>query len=53
MTCYKCGDGAESGKSFISVNVPRTSNRRWVCTECAGLIQKQQASKKRFRKRRG
>lgn len=43
MACYKCGDGIESGKSFIPVDEPGTPNRRWVCTDCANLIQKQQA----------
>lgn len=43
MACYKCGDGIESGKSFIPVDAAGTPNRRWVCTDCADLIQKQQA----------
>lgn len=43
MACYKCGDGIESGKSFIPVDAAGTPNRRWVCTGCADLIQKQQA----------
>lgn len=43
MKCYKCGDGIESGKSFIPIDAPRTPNRRWCCTKCADLIQKQQA----------
>ena len=43
MACYICGDGIESGKSFIPVDAPGTPNRRWVCTDCANLIQKQQA----------
>lgn len=43
MECYKCGDNPESGKSFIPVDEPGTPNRRWVCTDCADLIQKQQA----------
>lgn len=43
MECYKCGDNPESGKSFIPVDESGTPNRRWVCTDCADLIQKQQA----------
>lgn len=42
MKCYKCGDGIESGKSFIPVDAPGTPNRRWCCTKCADLVQKQQ-----------
>ncbi len=43
MICCKCGDGIESGKSFIPIEAAGTPNRKWVCTECADLIQKQQA----------
>lgn len=43
MKCYKCGDGISSGKDFIPVDEQGTPNRRWVCTKCASIVQKQQA----------
>lgn len=43
MKCCKCGEGIESGKSFVPIEAPGTPNRKWVCTNCADLIQKQQA----------
>lgn len=42
MKCCKCGDGVESGKSFIPIEDAGTPNRKWVCTDCANLVQKQQ-----------
>lgn len=42
MKCCKCGDSIESGKSFIPIQPASTPNRKWVCTDCADLVQKQQ-----------
>lgn len=42
MKCYKCGDSIESGKSFIPIEAAGTPNRKWACTDCASLIQRQQ-----------
>lgn len=41
--CYKCGCGIESGRDFLAIDAPGTQNRRWVCTKCADLVQKQTA----------
>lgn len=43
MKCCRCGDSPESGKSFIPIDSPGTPNRRWVCTKCANLVERQQA----------
>lgn len=43
MKCCRCGDSPESGKSFIPVDASGTPNRRWVCTKCANLVERQQA----------
>lgn len=38
--CYRCGDGLESGKSFIPIDPPM-KNRRWCCTQCARVNEKE------------
>lgn len=43
MKCCRCGDNPESGKSFIPIDAPGTPNRRWCCTKCANLVERQQA----------
>lgn len=43
MRCCKCNDSIDSGKSFIPIESAGTPNRKWVCTNCASVIQKQQA----------
>lgn len=43
MRCCKCNNGIETGKSFIPIEAKGTPNRKWVCTECANLVQKQSA----------
>jgi len=43
MKCCKCGCGLESGRDFIPIEPQGTPNRKWVCTLCADLIQRQQA----------
>lgn len=45
MKCYKCGCGLESGRDFIPIEPKGTLNRKWTCTLCADLIQRQQAKK--------
>lgn len=42
MKCCKCGGSVESGKSFIPIEAAGTPKRKWVCTVCASLVQKQQ-----------
>lgn len=43
MQCCGCGNSPESGKSFIPIDAAGTPNRRWCCTKCANLIERQQA----------
>lgn len=43
MKCCRCGDSVESGKSFIPIEAAGAPNRKWVCTACASLVQKQLA----------
>ena len=43
MKCCKCGISPESGRSFIPIEPAGTPNRKWACTQCADLIQRQQA----------
>lgn len=43
MKCCRCGDSPESGKSFIPIDAPGTTNRRWCCTKCANLAERKQA----------
>lgn len=43
LKCCKCGDGIGSGKSFIPIEPKGTPDRKWACTECASLEQRQQA----------
>jgi len=43
MKCCRCGDSPESGKSFIPIDAAGAPNRRWCCTQCANLVERQQA----------
>lgn len=35
VRCIKCGRGMSQCDGFIPIDPPGTSNRRWVCTDCA------------------
>lgn len=43
--CCRCGDGFESGKSFIPID-PHGKNRRWCCTQCAKSNEKEKCKER-------
>lgn len=41
MKCYKCGKGMSESRGMIPVDPAGIHNRRWVCIDCANIVQKQ------------
>ena len=45
MYCYKCNKLFNECRGMIPIEPKGTPNRKWVCTDCASIMQKQTVPK--------
>ncbi|MBH1941653.1 hypothetical protein I5677_12190 [Mobilitalea sibirica] len=45
MNCCKCNRTMSEVKGMIPIEPKGTPNRKWVCTDCANIVQKQTIDK--------